>query len=265
MHCKKTTIVEATFKKTVLYLVFGALASQAAIIYDLKSSFSNTANPNGAFSYVQGTTLLPQHPQPAGGINSLDAAAANGYFGVGNNFSTAPLVLQVSQNGGSTSGYSNNDFLTGDIIGHSTNSGAGAPLFIDWTAPTAGTITYTGSVWYAHSPVARSNDYFLMLGSGPVLATGTVSYNNNFIRSNPSNFASSVPLTVTAGQVLALELMPTAGQNIGSLAGVNLTVTLNPVTSQTPEPATTLLLVGGLSGIAWLRKYRISKMSRNVS
>ena len=264
MHCKKATIVQATLKKTVLYLVFGALASQAAIIYDLRSSFSNTANPNGTFSYVQGTTPLPQHPQPTDG-NTLNPAAANGYFGVVNNFSAAPIILQVSQNGNSTSPYSNNDFLTGDIIGASTNPGAGAPFFIDWTAPVAGTITYSGSVWYAHSPVNRSNDYFLTLGSGPVLATGTVSYNNGFVRSNPSTFSSSVPLTVTAGQVLALELQATAGQIYGSLDGVNLTVTLNPATSQTPEPATTLLLVGGLSGIAAVRKYRVSKMSRNVS
>jgi len=262
MQLKKHTI-QRTVTKTVIYLALGAFASQAAIIYDLRSSFSNTANPNGTFSYLQGTTPLPQHPQPTDG-NTLSPAAANGYFGVASNFSAAPIILQVSQNGSSTSPYSNNDFLAGDIIGTSANPGPGAASFIDWTAPTAGTITYSGGVWYAHSPVQRSSDYFLTLGSGPVLATGTVSYNDGFVRSNPSTFASSAPMTVTAGQVLALEFLPTAGQTFGSLAGVNLTVTLNPVVSQTPEPATTLLLAGGLCGIAGVRKYRASKMSRNV-
>jgi hypothetical protein len=109
----------------------------------------------------------------------------------------------------------------------------------------AGTITFSGDVWYAHSPVDRSQNYAVLLDFGAPLATGTVAWNSGNGRSNPSTFSSSGPLTVAAGDVLALELAPTAGQMFGSLSGVNLTVDLTAST-QTPEPGTNLLLAGGL-------------------
>lgn len=105
--------------------------------------------------------------QPTDG-NTLNPAAANGYFGVASNFSSVPFILETSQDGASTSPYTDDDFLAGDIIAHSTSPGGGAPLFIDWTAPADGTITYSGEVWYAHSPVTRSNDYFLTLDADPI-------------------------------------------------------------------------------------------------
>ncbi len=241
--------------KLLLCLSFGAFASQAATVYDLHSSFSNTSNPNGVWSYKQGSTLLPHQAQPTDG-NALNAAAANGYFGVGNTFTSAPFVLQASQNGAATSAYTNNDFQTGDILAHSTNPGSGLPFFIDWTAPVAGTITYSGDVWYAHSPVERSQDYFVMLDGGSALNTGTVAWNSGNGRSNPSTFSSSGSLTVAAGDVLALELNPTSGQTFGSLSGVNLTVNLTPATTGVPEPGTNLLLAGGMLVIAALVKLR---------
>lgn len=237
-------------KRLFISLVFGAVVSQAAIVYDLESDFSHSLNPNGVWSFVQGSSALPLQSQPTDG-NPLNGAAANGYFGVSNNFSTAPFIFETSQDGASTSPYTDNDFLAGDIVAHSANPG-GSNLFIEWTAPVAGTITYSGDVWYAHSPVTRSNDYFLTLDGGSNLAAGSVSSGNGMNRADPSTFASSGSIAVSAGDVLALELAPTAGQDFGSLAGVNLTVTLTA--SAAPEPGTYLLFGAGLLAITALMK-----------
>jgi hypothetical protein len=241
------------FMKALLFcLSFSVLTSQAATIYNLRNDFSNTANPNSAWSYTQGNSTLPSRVQPTDG-NSLNPAAANGFFGVGTNFQTAPFIIQTSQNGAATSPYSNNDFLVGDIIAHSTNPGSGANFFINWTAPSSGTIDFSGAVWYAHSPVHRSEDYFVTLNSAS-LASATVAWNNGQIRPTPSTFAYGGALSVVAGDVLALSLVPTTGETFGSLAGVNFTVTLTPrVPAATPEPGTELLLAAGLLGVAALK------------
>jgi len=168
------------------------------------SDFSNTSNPNGVWSYVQGSTALPLQSQPTDS-NALNPAAANGYFGVATNFSTAPFVFETSQDGASTSPYTNDDFLAGDVLAHSTTPGTGANLFIEWTAPENGTIAYSGEVWYAHSPVTRSNDYALTLDGGSDLASGTVTNGDGL--NAPSTFDSSGSLAVDAGDVLALELV----------------------------------------------------------
>jgi hypothetical protein len=236
--------------RVLICLGLCALTAPAATIYDLASDFSTTANPDGVWSYLQGSTALPLQSKPTDG-NALNAAAANGYFGVASNFSTAPFIMKTSQDGASTSGYSDDDFLAGDIIAHSTSPGGGSPLFIDWTAPSDGTITYTGEVWYAHSPVTRSNDYSLTLDGGSDLASGTVTDGDGL--NNPSTFDSSGTLTVDAGDVLQLELTPSAGQTLGSLAGVNETVDF---TASSPEPGTILLLAGGLLGMAVAIKLR---------
>jgi hypothetical protein len=246
--------------KIIFCLMFGALLSQASTIvtYDLGTDFSNTSNPNGVWSFLQGTTALPLMAQPTDS-NPLNPAAANGYFGVSANFAVAPFVLEASENGSAASPFTNNDFLAGDVLVHSTNPGAGAPVFVDWTAPGAGTITLSGEVWYAHSPVTRSNDYSLTLGGGSSLASGTVTNGDGL--NAPSTFAITTSMTVTPGEVLALELTPTAGQTFGSLSGVDLTVNLT--TTGTPEPGTTLLLAGGLLGMAVAAKLRRPASTRS--
>jgi hypothetical protein len=220
-------------------LALTVLTAQAGTVYDLASDFSNSSNPNGVWSYLQGSTALPLQVQPTDG-NTLNPAAANGYFGVADNFSSAPFILEASRDGASTAPFTDNDFLAGDILVHSTTPGDGAPVFVDWTAPEAGTITYSGEVWYAHSPVDRSQDYILTLG-GSDLATGTVTNGDGL--NAPSTFTSSGPLTVTGGEALALELTPSAGQEFGSLSGVDVTVDLTP---DAPEPGTVVLLAWGL-------------------
>lgn len=223
-------------------LALSAAPLTAGVVYDLGSDFSNASNPNGAWAFLQGSTPLSHFAQP-GDSNGLNATAENGYWGVGSNFNSAPTVIKVTQDGANTPTYNSGDFLAGDVIAHSTNPG-GADLLITWTAPDAGTISYAGSVWYAHSPVTRGNDYALSLNGGSALESGNVNLGEN--RGNADTFVSAALLNVNVGDVLALLLKPSAGQSFGSLSGLNLTVDFTAV----PEPGSALLLLTALTSAA---------------
>ena len=229
-------------------------ASAEAATYDLSSDFSNAANPNGVWSFTKGSILLSHYPQPVDS-NTLNPAAANGYWGTGANFWSAPFVIQASQDGSATAPYSSNDFLTGDVIAHSTNPGSGDPLFINWTAPSAGVVNLTSSVWYGHSPVTRSVDISAMLGA---MVLGTVTVNNAIARPNALTALSYSNLAVNAGDVLAFRFMASSGQQYGAIAGISevidFTPNINPPT--VPEPATWAMLIAGFGvvGVASRRR-----------
>ncbi len=231
-------------------LATGAMASPAlATVYTLGGDFSNANNPNGVWSITQGTTLLTHYPQPSDG-NSLDSAAANGFWGVGGSFNTdVPFVLQTTEDGSATGSFNNNDFLTGDVIAHSPNSGA--PLFINWTAPSAGSISFSSAVWYAHSPVTRSNVVSDLLG-GSLLNTITVDNTSN--RSAPITTLSGSSLAVSAGEVLAFSFAQSPGQTFGSLDGISATVNFS--SSAVPEPATWAMMLVGVVGLGAVRRAR---------
>lgn len=215
----------------VLIGVLAASAGAATITYDVTTDFSDVNNPNGVWSFKQGTTPFPRHAANTPVTNSFDPAAANGYWGSNADYNssvTKTAVKGSSSTNGSTT-FTDNDFLAGDVVAHSTTPGNGGVVTLSWTAPSAGTITYNGSVWYAHSFVARSNDYAVLLNGVATGFTGTVS--QGVTRSAPSTFSQSTLVPVSAGDVLSLQLTPHAGQTFGSLAGVTFHVTL------TPEPS----------------------------
>jgi hypothetical protein len=205
--------------------------SQAANadVFDLKSDFSNAVNPNGVWSFTQGFSVLTHYPQPGDG-NALNTAAANGFWGVGPSFnSNVPFVLQVTQDGSAVPGLTDDDFLLDDVIVHSSN--AGLELFINWTAPSDGSVdNYSGSIWYAHSNVTRINDFAVQLNGGAALNSGTVT--NGQGKSNAVGFNDAGALSVSAGDVLSISLFRDTGQPFGSLAGVDFTVNF---TSAVPE------------------------------
>jgi hypothetical protein len=225
-----------------------AMAGPAsATLYSLGGDFSNASNPNGVWSFTQGTTALTHYPQPSIS-NTLNPAAGNGYWGVGPSFNTdVPIVLKATVDGATTGAYNNNDFLTGDVIVHSPN--AGAPLFINWTAPAAGSINFSSEFWYAHSPVDRSNTVSVLLGGS--LITSPLTLDNTSNRSNPDSITAT-GFPVTAGEVLAFAFDRSAGQPFGSIDGITETVNFTPSAVAVPEPAGwTIILLGiGAMGAA---------------
>lgn len=248
---ERTSLTPHVAGAAAAFLVMGAMACPAsATIYSLSGDFSNASNPNGVWSITQGTSLLSHYPQPSDG-NTLDYAAASGYWGVGPSFNTdVPVVLKTTAGG--SGAYNTNDFLAGDVIAHSPNSGAA--LFINWTAPSAGKISFSSNLWYAHSPVTRSNDISALLG-GSLL--GTVTVDNTHNRSSPITTLSGSNLTVAAGEVLAFEFVRSSGQPYGSIDGIAETVNFAPSVAGVPEPATWALMLFGFGSLgAVLRRRR---------
>jgi MYXO-CTERM domain-containing protein len=218
-------------------------SSASTIVYDLQTDWSNSSNPNGPWTYRQGTAALPFQPDlgdacctPTDGIGGAWAPGQ-----VSGNF--LPFWAQAVAD---TPGY-----LSGDVLVHSVSSPNGNTALgeanVIWTAPTSGVIDITGGLWYAQWALQRSNDFTLTLGA-TLLAQGTVSFNDIYDRSSPLTFALS-GLTVNAGDVLMLTVQRSAGFANGTIAGLNLTVTQTP-SSAVPEPSGALL---ALTGLALLR------------
>jgi hypothetical protein len=213
------------FPSATLIVLLCSAASAASTTYDLKADWSDSANPNGAWTYSEGFPLsskitLPHNDVsvccggPSGGVTAAWAPSSH----LGN---ILPLWAKATGDN-SASGY-----LAGDIIVHSTDGANGNPSLgfanVSWTAPADGTVEITGAIWYAHFGLSRSNDFVLVLNDSNVLASGTVSATNGRDRGNPIVFARQ--LRVKAGDVILFYVVRSPGQVFGSFAGVNLTIT----------------------------------------
>jgi hypothetical protein len=233
--------VTISFKGAIVALAILAAPAQATV-YDLAADFSNISNPNGVWSFTQGGPLS-HYPQPSSGPpNALNAAAANGYWGTGADFFSAPFVVQTTANG-STVGYTNEDFLSGDVLVHGPSDGSS--VFVNWTAPSDGVIDLSSSLWYAHSIVTRSQDIFVTLGGN---ALGNATVTNGIGRSGASS-VNALGLSVSAGDVLSFAFSKSAGQQYGSLSGLEAVInfTANTQTAPVPEPASWAMMIGGFA------------------
>ena len=228
--------------------VIGLMAGPAraiVVVYDLRLDFSDTNNPNGAWAYHKGTNLLSHFspvPQP-----TLAAAVANGYWG-DTSSSLNSSIMKTTANGSSTGLWSNNDFLAGDVLVRTTDPSTGGAVIVTWTAPSSGTFTYSGDIWFAGAPTGPgSNDFTLTLNAGPALEAGTAGLGQD--ETNPVVMVNGLtPTSVNPGDVLALQLSPSIGMPFGSLAGAGLVVDFVPA----PEPSSLLLGLSGIIGsIAW--------------
>ncbi|MBS0480143.1 MAG: PEP-CTERM sorting domain-containing protein [Proteobacteria bacterium] len=153
-------------------------------------------------------------------------------------------MLKATTNGAATGAYTNNDFLAGDVLVHSPNSAG--PVTITWTAPGAGSIALTSSVWYAHSVVPRSDEAMALLNSTLI---GSATVTNGIDRANQLALANG-SFTVAAGDVLTFSFAKTAGQQFGSLAGIAATIDFTPrVVAGVPEPAAWMMMILGFGMI----------------
>jgi hypothetical protein len=234
-------------------------AGLSADLISLTNDFSITnGNPNGQWSYLDGSTLLNLEV-PLNNGNPAIPAVSNGYWGTGNYLNTDIPDFANAQVDGSAAGETNLHFLAGDIIGHAPNDGS--TLFETWTAPSAGFVTdLSFSIQYAHSAAgARSNSYVL-LDNSTLLTSGTVSWNIGFDRNDRASFTDAVGFAVAQGDKISIGITKSTGQSFGSIDGQTLDFTF---VSSIPEPAPVLLAFSGLAALlAWRNSGRPRKRDR---
>jgi FlgD Ig-like domain len=207
-----------------------ARTAAATTTYDLTSDWSDTANPAHAWSYREGSNLLP-HVDAwqglSGDFSSPQPAWAR--FETGN--MNLPCIFRSSASVAIV-----HDWQTGDVVTHSTDSfnGIGSgPSNIAWTSPINGAIDISGNVWMGRD-IGRGNHWSLSL-NGTVLTDGDISSGDPYSRSIPFEFSAGsggpsaiVGVAVTVGDLVVLEIAKTSV--FGDYAGIRWTITATVVT-----------------------------------
>ena len=188
-------------------------------------------NPNGAWSFREGNNLLGHMNNWAG---SGQGAYANAAFGSGH---IPACVKQVGI-------WNNFDTQAGDILIHSrdsANGGTNGEGSIRWTAPSAGTVGVSGSVWLARN-IGRSVVWSIAV-NGVTQTSGTVFDGDSYGRSSPFPLSAGsggpAPLgsiAVTAGTVITFLAVKAPSSPFGDFVGVDLSVTYGP----TPASSTSI-------------------------
>lgn len=230
--------------KIVISVFLGVFCSVAnsATVWDLQSDWSDQNNPNGPWSYNQGSAPLPLVPSftwaPIPGQPAWAPSNNPGDF--------LPVWLKAR-----TAGPGGFDFLAGDVLVHTTDgfNGARSGLAnVTWTSPFTGTADISGSLWNIRN-IGRSNTWQL-LDNGSVIASGFLASGDGHGRLNPETFAFT-SLALTAGDTLELLLSRNSGA--GDFVGIDFAI--NAVQNTTvPEPKAFFLVLMGLVGIAAVRR-----------
>jgi hypothetical protein len=206
-------------------------SSVSAATDDLVSDWA-TSNPNGTWSFLQGTGLLPYQSTPLCcglGVPAFAPGTVPGNF--------LPAFWQSAGPGT-------------DIYVHSVDPANGNPALgeatLVWTAPATGTISYSGYLYYAQSSQQRSNDVTFSIGAAD-LFTQEIGYTTYTDSSDKFDFSGS-GVSVTAGETLSLEFVRL--QFAGTVTGFDLVITESSLPS-TPEPSTWVMMLVGLTGLGY--------------
>jgi hypothetical protein len=200
----------------------------------------DSGNPNGAWSFLEGSNLLPRvsaWQKLAGGWATDQAGWADSEDG--NN----RLPFWFLSNGSETFEH---DYLAGDVVVHSTDSANGAgngPAELDWTATAAGTVSVSGAVWMGRE-IGRSNQWTLLVDDS-TLINGDIASGDAYSRNSPFYFSTggggggSGNIVVEAGDRVRLKIEST--NQYGDFVGVKLAVRFcaGPSTTTTTSSMTT--------------------------
>ena len=229
----------------------------ATVVYDLNADWSDASNPNGVWAYREGLNALP-HVADWTPLGSTVAQPAWSRLGTDPNFLPAWFKSTSDNPGGF-------DFLTGDVVVHSTDTFRGpmGVANVTWTSPVASTIDISGEVWMVRD-IGRGNTWQLSLNGTP-FTSGHVFSGDAFSRAVPFDFSAGSggasvlnSIAVAAGDEIRLDLIADNPASGGDFVAVNLMITADHPTiysfsadgEPTPSSDPTLgaLLSGGEEG-----------------
>jgi hypothetical protein len=227
LNIVKSSTTDADFAGVNLSIVQDVIVATEQ--WDLKADWSDTQNPNGAWSYLEGADLLPHvsawtsaqgsfnGDQPAWAVTANEQSFLPGWF----KSSVTPTFTV--------------DWQIGDVITHALEpnnccglgNGEGSVV---WTSPFNGTINLSGSAWLGRKTLGRSDKWTLLRGAN-VLSTGQVLATDAYSRSNPFYFVNGSGgagvlhnLPINKGETIKL-LIEKVPSSTAELMGVNFTIT----------------------------------------
>jgi len=174
----------------------GADSGGTVKVYDLKSDWSDTQNPNGAWAIMIGTTLAKNLPSWIG------ETGQNSYVTAANGIGHIPVLLKVS-----ASNFEGKLAQKGDLVVHAQDEGGGPGLGqarIVWTAPSAGTVDVDAAFWLARTSLKRKDIYAVTV-AGAMKGMGDVPSNMGVTRDSPAKF-SQKGLPIAQGQTVELQI-----------------------------------------------------------
>ncbi len=230
----KTTSPRPKNMKThaiICWLIAGLITivtNSHAAVHDLKADWSDLQNPNGVWTYRHGTIGLP-HVNAFQGLSGDFGSAQPAWARTATGNTNLPAWFKSSATVNIA-----HDWLTGDIIMHSTDGfngvGSGDGNVI-WTSPINGFATISGSVWMGRD-IGRGN-HWALFNDGILLTEGDIASGDIYNRNSPYHFSNgsggafvlqNIPVSI--GEVFELRITKTS--SFGDYAGVNFTVNTTP-------------------------------------
>ncbi len=232
---------------TIVCWLIAIAANSHAATYDLNADWSDSLNPNGVWTYREGTNALP-HVSAFQGLSGDFASAQPAWTRFGTGSSNLPAWFKSTATVNLP-----HDWQAGDIIMHSTDGfngiGSGNGNVI-WTSPIDGFATISGNIWMGRD-IGRAN-HWALFDDGGLLTEGDIASGDIYDRNSPFLFSNgsggslvlqNVPVSI--GEMFELRITKTSSP--GDYVGVNFTV------NAVPEPSSALLLLSG-GAFFWRRK-----------
>jgi len=221
-------------------VVMVALLPQVAAAYgtfNLSSQWSDAVNPNGRWSYSEGSVPMAHRGNTEWGLPAWFSPNLS-----------VPIWFKCTSNPNGL------DIQTGDVGMH---AGYGASTNVTWTVDSTGLATISGGVWMIRDN-GRANDWALYRNAS-LLTQGQISSGDPYSRGIPFLFANGsggagavTNFAVTTGDTIKLSFSR-PGDVTPDYAGMNLQIVTSPV----PVPPSAVLLGTGLLGLwAWRRRNR---------
>jgi len=235
--------------------------AHATTVYDLAADWSDTTNPNGAWSYNDEFGNPIATHQADWDTGNLNFAAIQPAWAAQQASAYGHIPMWAKSTGATVGSVLNLDFPLGRVGMHGPEDQPKnlAAASVSWTSPASGDVDISGGVWLMRK-VGRSMDWTLSLNGSP-FTSGQVNSLDAFTSANPfgleigSGGASSLQFSVAPGDVISLSLGRSTVEIANEFVGVDFAISLSPV----PEPSTVILAAVGLIGLAaygWRRRKR---------